>query len=476
MIFITADQFRADCLACEGHPVIETPNLDQLAAEGARFQHAYTAVPTCMPSRAAILTGMDQWNHGRLMSGGADYLEFPATLPGEMTKAGYHTGVIGHMGQRPVRALYGFSQGTYTDDYSGWLEKQTGGALGYYDHGMTPNSWVARPSNVPEHLHITHWTTSQAINFIEKRDPTKPFFLWLSYIRPHAPFDPPSDYFHMYLDRPDIPEPAVGDWASAFDRRINDVDAPRTRLRAEEIRRARAGYFGSITFVDHQIGRLRMAFRRMQRKSFDNTLFIFTSDHGEMLGDHHHWRKAYAYESSARIPFIVRWPNTWNIQCGQVRTEPIELRDVMPTILDAAECAIPDSVDGASVFPLLKDEKSDWREFIQGEFTSCYTRETGMQYVTDGLEKYIWFHHTGDEQFFDLRNDPDECHDLSQNPEVADRIDLWRERLATINERRGDPRGKDGKLVPQIDRDALKRSPNYDRWKEAGDKALSRVQ
>lgn len=475
ILLITADQFRADCLGCEEHPVVETPYLDQLAAEGARFRHAYTAVPACMPARAAILTGMDQWNHGRLMSAGGDYLAFPATLPGELTKAGYYTGIIGHMGQRPSRALYGFSQGTTTEDYEEWLGTQAGGVYGYRDHGISPNSWVARPSNLPEHLHVTHWKTSEAIRFLERRDPTKPFFLWLSYIRPHAPFDAPGEYFEMYRRRDDLPEPAVGAWAKEFDRRVPDIDAPRTRLTREEIRRAQAGYYGNITFIDHQLGRLFNAFRASQRRAFANTLIIFTSDHGEMLGDHHHWRKTYAYEGSARIPFLMRWPETWQIPQGQVRTEPVELRDVMPTLLDAAGVTIPASVDGESLLPLLRNEASSWRSFVQGEYTACYTRETGMQYVTDGKEKYIWFHHTGKEQFFDLTTDPHECHDLSGDPKWAHRLDLWRQRLAEINERRGDPRGEGGRLVPQLQSDAPSLSPNYHRWKEAGAQWLERV-
>jgi len=476
ILLITADQFRADCLGCAGHPVVETPYLDQLAAEGVRFRAAYTAVPACMPARAAILTGMDQWNHGRLMAAGAEYLHFPATLPGELGKAGYQTAIVGHMGQVPRRALYGFQQGVIFEDYLRWLERHSGGAYSYEGLGISPNSWVARPSNLPEHLHVTYWKTSQAIEFLERRDPTRPFFLWLSYIRPHAPFDAPGEYFAMYRDHPDLPEPAVGDWARVFDRRVDDIDAPRTRRRPAEIRRAQAGYFGNITFVDHQIGRLLNYLRASQPAAYANTLILFTSDHGEMLGDHYHWRKTYAYEGSARIPFIVRPPASWGLPGGVVRDEPVELRDVMPTLLDAAAHPIPGSVDGASLLPLVRGESPPWRPFVQGEYTICYTRETGMQYVTDGREKYIWFHHTGQEQFFDLRSDPRECRDLSRDPAVRERIEQWRARLAEINERRGDPRGRGGRLIPQLEQEAPRLSPNYYRWQQAGKEWLARIQ
>ena len=110
-------------------------------------------------------------------------------------------------------------------------------------------------------------------------------------------------------------------------------------------------------------------------------------------------------------------------------------------------------------------EGEEWRSFVQGEHTTCYDREHGMQYLTDGREKYIWFHHTGEEQFFDLSTDPGECTDLSKDPSVASRLQSWRRRLAEIDENRGDPRGRDGELVVQP-QGALALSPNYQRWRE----------
>ena len=143
----------------------------------------------------------------------------------------------------------------------------------------------------------------------------------------------------------------------------------------------------------------------------------------------------------------------------------------MPTMLEAAGVEIPDSVDGDSLLRLWRGE--GWREFIQGEHTTCYTHERGMQYVTDGLEKYIWFHwfhHRGKEQFFDLREDPGECRNLSDSTVHANRIAQWRGRLAEINQNRGDPRGQNGQLVPQPE-GALRLSPFYERWKARAEQA-----
>lgn len=217
LLLITTDQQRGDCLGCEGHPVLQTPYLDELAERGARFTRAYSAVPSCTPARAAILTGMDQWNHGRLTMAGTDALEYPATLPGELAKAGYHTQAVGKMHFFPQRRLYGFHNmvldesgrrfGDFISDYHLWFERHKEGEYGYRDHSIDWNSWMARPSHLPEHLHPTHWTASEGIHFLRRRDPTKPFFLWLSFARPHSPYDPPRVYWDMYINNDRVPRP-----------------------------------------------------------------------------------------------------------------------------------------------------------------------------------------------------------------------------------------------------------------------------
>ena len=165
LLLITTDQQRGDCLGCDGHPVLETPYLDELAEGGARFRHAYTAVPSCTPARAAILTGMDQWNHGRLTMTGSDALEYPATLPGCLAEAGYHTQAVGKMHHAPQRRLYGFHHmvldesgrrsNTFKSDYHQFFEQHKEGAYGYRDHSIDWNSWMARPSH-PTRAPVSH--------------------------------------------------------------------------------------------------------------------------------------------------------------------------------------------------------------------------------------------------------------------------------------------------------------------------------
>ena len=474
LLLITTDQQRGDCLSCDGHPVLETPNLDALAERGFRFIHAYTSVPSCTPARAAFLTGMDQWNHGRLTMTGNSAMEYPQTIPGGLAAAGYHTQGVGKMHFHPQRKLYGFhntvldesgrSLDGFVSDYRAWFEQHKEGDYGYRDHALEWNSWMARPSHLPEHLHPTYWTVSEGVNFIRRRDPTQPFFMWLSFARPHSPYDPPQIYWDMYADA-EIPEPPLGDWCAEFDIPIADVNAPFAHRPWVQTRRARQGYYGSVTFIDHQLGRFFYEVNDHDRDLLRNTLILFTSDHGDMLGDHHHWRKTYAYEGSARVPWIIVPPAEWGLSVNETREAVVEMRDVLPTLWDAAGLEIPETVDGGSLLPVLRDPEAEWREFIQGEHTTCYRRQYGMQYVTDGREKFVWFHHTGRQQFFNLSQDPQERYDLAAHPDWQERISLWRRRLAEINERRGDPRGQNGELVVQ--EKALILSPNYERWREA---------
>ncbi|HHX40117.1 MAG TPA: arylsulfatase [Armatimonadetes bacterium] len=479
ILLIMTDQHRGDCLGCAGHPALETPYLNQLAAEGTRFRYAYTAVPSCIPARATLMTGMHQWHTGILgmgRSGGNMTPAYRHTLPGELGRAGYHTQGIGKMHFHPQRARYGFdnlildessrelSPG-FKSDYRQWFEEHKEGAYGYRDHSVDWNSWMSRPTHLPEHLHPTHWTAQQAIEWLGRRDPTQPFFLKVSFARPHSPYDPPQAYYDLYRDRP-LPEPYVGEWAHIHAGRPeqHDVNAWRSQRSPEEIRRARACYYGSITFIDHQIGRILYELRRYDREAWQNTLVLFLSDHGDMLGDHCLWRKTYAYEGSAHIPFIVRPPVSWGWPRGQVLDHVVEIRDVMPTLLEAADVPVPETVDGSSLLPLVRGQtETPWREYIQGEHDWCYSHEQANFYVTDGRWKYIWFPYLGTEQLFDLESDPGECHNLAEDATYAQTLAAWRSRLVRELEERDCGLVRNGHLV-RLGLDEVVKSPHLYRY------------
>jgi len=206
-----------------------------------------------------------------------------------------------------------------------------------------------------------------------------------------------------------------------------DPNAWRGKISADRIHRARSGYYGEISFIDTQLGRL---IKRLNRgsdgASFGNTWIVFTSDHGDMQGDHHLWRKTYAYEGSARIPFVVVPPRALGRPSRQVAEEVVELRDIMPTLLEGAGVPLPGTVDGQSLVPLLDRPAAEWRPYIHGEHCTCYSEEQEMQYVTDGRRKFVWLPRINVEQFFDLEFDPGECHDLIQDPLRQTEIANWR--------------------------------------------------
>ena len=188
-------------------------------------------------------------------------------------------------------------------------------------------------------------------------------------------------------------------------------------------------------------------------------MIVFTSDHGDMVGDHHLWRKTYAYEGSAHIPLLVHLPGTAPRPGGHRHGAPVCLQDVMPTILDACGVPVPDSVDGHSLMPLVNGESSTVRDFVHGEHSTCYHPSQEMQYLTDGRWKYIWFPRTGAEQLFHLTEDPYECVDLATARQ--DDLAVWRGRLVCILAGRDAGLTDGDRLVDQSDRPYLL-SPHAD--------------
>jgi len=435
------EQHRGDCLGIEGHPVLLTPNMDAIAGAGVRFRRCYATCPTSPPARRSFVSGQFPPTHGQV--GYRDGVEWdaPPTVASVLSAAGYHTCWVGRsMHQYPKRKRYGFDHMVINEDYDEWL-KRVGpqGSGGRYGTGVMHNDWTARPWHLAETLHYTHWTVNQALEFLRKRDPSCPFFLVVSFIAAHPPLIPPAFYMERYL-RMDLPEPVIGDWATPpeNDGVGDDVSSGRVMLKGEALHSCRAGYYGLINHVDDEIRRLLNPVIGVDRMTDHNTVVAFTADHGEMLGDHYLFRKSLPYEGAARVPLMIRAPERFGLQKRLAVDEAVGLEDIMPTLLEMAGVDTPATVEGQSLLPLMYGEKVDWRPYLHFE---CSPR---FQALTDGKEKYIWFVADGREQLFDLSSDPMECHDLVGDPEAADRIVIWRERL--IKELKGRPEGfTDGK-------------------------------
>ncbi len=445
LLLIMCDQMRGDCLGIDGHPDVKTPYLDTLATQGTLFERAYSACPSCIPARAALLTGMSQRRHKRVgyMDGVA--WDYPDMLPAVLGRNGYHTEAIGKMHVHPPLARCGFHNLTLHDGYLGyyrrperpWIEHQSvhdaylaflkdrhGVDADPGDTGIECNSWVARPWIYDEMEHPTNWAVTKSLEFLRRRDRSLPFFLKVSFVRPHPPWDAPQAYFDMYADKTLRP-PAMGDWAEQTPSR--QYDSYLGCGDAELRRQAMAGYYASITHMDHQIGRLMLALG--EEGVLENTLIVFTSDHGEMLFDHGLFRKLSPYQGSVRIPLAIR--AGWNIRKGaqQIPTSGgvAELRDIAPTLLDCAGIEIPETMDGVSLLPQIYGKGEPAREYLHGEhaFGEVAYGDLSNHYIVTERDKYIWYSQSGREQYFDLRRDPREEHDAIADADPG-RVDALR--------------------------------------------------
>jgi choline-sulfatase len=463
------DQHRADCLGASGNSVLHTPNLDRLAANGVLFRNAYSSTPTCTPARAALLTGQSPWSHG-LLGYGQVAESYPIEMPRLLRDAGYYTTGIGKMHWNPQRALHGFHE-TILDE-SGRVE--SAGFVSDYRRffwsqlpdadpvptGIDWNGYDAKPFPLPERLHPTAWVADTAIRWLNDYHRPEPFFLKVSFERPHSPYDPPRRWWDHYADAA-LPPARTSKWAERF--RTPSGKGPdiwHGDLGAATVRNARRGYYGSVSFIDQQIGRILETLD--QRHLLDDTLILMLADHGDMLGDQYLWRKSYAYQGSTNIPLIVRPPKGWILESrGRVLTHPVEIRDVLPTLLEAAGAPIPEAVEGRSLFGAMRNPNARWREWIDLEHDVCYSPENHWNALTNGVRKYIFHAKTGEEQFFDLAADPYELNNLAGDPSRAAEVGTWRSRLTSHLAVRGEPWVVNGRLG--LRPTSQLHSPNYPR-------------
>lgn len=482
IILIMTDQQRGDCIGVK-NPAVQTPHLDALAGEGVYFNHAYSSTPSSTPARAALLTGMSPWHHGMLGYGrvAAGY-EFE--MPQMLRRLGYYTFGIGKMHWFPQKTLHGFhatlvdesgrveTEG-FVSDYRSWFSLQAPGenpdalGIGWNDHraGVYP---------LEERLHPTAWTGRTAVEFIHNYRLEQPLFLKVSFARPHSPYDPPARLLARY-DGVEIPAPAVGTWAGEFAAYPAKADAAFGDFGAAHALESRRHYYAAITFIDEQVGEIVRALK--ERGMYEDALILFVSDHGDMLGDHHHWRKTYAYEGSTHVPFFVKWPG-WlfggaasgmgpGVPGGASLNQPVEIRDILPTFLDAAGAEVPEKMDGASVLTLIRDPKAPWREYIDLEHAVAYEDKNHWCALTNGRTKYIWFFRTGREQLFDLEGDPGELTDLAALRRHRKTLEKWRARMVEHLSERGEAFVKEGVL--QLLPHNVLYSPHYPRGPRDGD-------
>lgn len=436
ILLIMPDQMRGDCLSLENHPVLMTPNIDSIGREGAHFTRAYTTCPSCIPSRRAMLTGRHPARNGLVGYREGVPLAHP-TFVQAMVDSGYRTTLVGrHMHQHPYEEGYGFQDRTFAscyvenDPYFDALEAAFPGQGGIKSHGLSNNGWNTRPWQFPDPWHPTGWISTRVREKIRAASDERPHFITASYYAPHPPLLPPAFYYERYRNL-DLPETAIGDWEErpAGSERGCGVDANRVVLEGEALRSAQAGYFGLINHIDDQVYSLLFEFRRRAAARGRPWVVIFTSDHGEMLGDHHLFRKCEPYEGSSRVPFLIQGSPELGFETGSVHRSPVCLEDLAPTLIDLAGAGEPEGMDGRSLLPVLRGDATGVRDILHTEHNAGYDRDQAFHMLTDGHWKFIWRPEDGTEQLFDLDADPQERTNLAQNPDHSAETDRWRDRM-----------------------------------------------
>lgn len=430
ILLVTTDQQRFDTIHAAGNPAIFTPHLNWLLAQGIQFTRAYVDCPISCPSRATLMTGRHAFTNGmRTNTTNEACLAANPTLPGILARAGYQTRAIGKMHFHPMRAHYGFEHMELPHDYYRAMARRGADAGVPKDHGIGENEMEPVFSTVPEHLSATRWLVDRTIDFLETRDPTRPFFTWLSFPKPHAPFDCDPKYWEIY-DGIDLPAAAHGDWSATPDDVPADLmtgtrgQTHADRFSPRQLRNIRRAYYACISQIDYNLGYLFARLRELGH--LRDTWILFTSDHGEMLGDHWMGAKGVFLEGSAHVPFLVRPP------CPDWQEHPLQgtrcdelvcLADILPTCLGFAGVPVPDNarLDGIDLSPVLHGAAR--RERL---FGTCGDNHG----IIEGPWKYHFVARGAHELLFDLRDDPLEQRNLARSPAHAEVLETLRGHMA----------------------------------------------
>lgn len=444
ILFIMGDQHRWDCIGAYGNKILQTPYLDALAQDGVKHTEHYTTYPVCTPARYSILSGlythqhMGWSNHCTL----ADGIE---TFPKILRKNGYKTAAIGKMHATPTYLDMGFDKmilceqdgdGRYDDDYHKYLKEQ--GLLDENDLIDQRQEFRAKAdekywdtcgamkSNLDEKHHSTTWITNRALEEINSWGEGGNMML-VSYVKPHHPFDPPAPYDTMY-------NPEEIEILPGYTEEVSDVDYEHgsgyfdhKNLTEDKLRQVTAHYYGSITHMDHHIGRLIEALKA--KGLYEDTLIVYTSDHGEYLGFHHMLLKAnYMYDPLAKVPLIIKYPN--NEYKGEINEQISCNIDLAPTFLTQANCQIPWTMKGLNLSNQEVGREMTICEGLRVDMCNGVLERYYEYMVRSKDYKLIISKNFNHYRFFDLKKDPYELNDVAADLQYEEEIERHKAFLA----------------------------------------------
>lgn len=489
VLLITADQLRADALGCYGNTFCQTPHLDAIAGRGVLFRNSFTPDPICVPARATITTGNYPHKATGIKNNGGCILDGQPKIAAHFAQNGYRSYACGKLHYVPYsapgepRLVHGFD--TWDSAESGRIlamydpQGNKRGVEDYFDyladvgwagysraHGIGNNDVRPCPTPLPQEHHVDHWVADRTIQRLRdhKNDHgDKPFFMWSSFPKPHAPLDPPYEYAQMYNPR-ELPPPA-GD-ASYLSDRCPNLERERARrglvgLSPQALQVIKAYYYGIISFQDHQIGRIVSVLEELGMA--DNTVIVYTADHGDLMGDFGAFFKCSFLEGSVRVPIIFAGPG---ISQGVVRDDLVGLQDILPTVCNLSGSTLNDSVDGRDVSDALASTSASSSVPSSREvyYAQCLDDPTQLAMVTDGRWKYCYSQEGAVEELYDLVNDPRELVNLAATGDHASQVAHWRDVLIQNARQLGDTdilddNSPNGLVSTPVDRRAIRELP-----------------
>ena len=416
ILFILSDQHNAGVLGAAGDKTVRTPSLDRLASEGVRFDQAYCQNPLCVPSRYSMLTGRHSRNIG-IYTNNDILMPNSTTIPRVLSAHGYRTCLIGKAHFNGEQ-FHGYQQRPYGDLYGQAHQPDPFREKGGEESGLGEFLDNSGATGIPLPMTQTEICVAEAAKWLQTHcslHSDQPFFLSVNFDKPHFPVRCPSQYFARYDGRLRVPEVPEGarERAVPFVRRAMD----RFGFEGQDGDRYLAAYYGCVEWMDDAIGRLMHVLEHLGMA--EDTLVVYTSDHGDLCGEKGVWNKSLFFDSSARVPLIVRCPSL--IPPRPAESSPVGLIDLFPTLCDAADVPVPESCEGLSLLPLLTGESGPPRDRVYCETSFLWEPSDAGCMVRTGQWKYSLYL-DGSQELYNMEEDPGEWNNLADDPTLHDLV------------------------------------------------------